>query len=102
MAKAVLIVDDNATIGHIVCEAFKKKSDLKICGEAANGKEAIDKAQELRPDLIVLDLSTTCQSILYSLPFGFGIRSLRNRLEAFEDCGFCRFDSLRELFGIKL
>ena len=57
MAKAVLIVDDNATIRHIVCEAFKKKSDLKIRGEAANGKEAIDKACELRPDLIVLDLS---------------------------------------------
>ena len=28
-----------------------------MCGEAENGKEAIEKAQELRPDLIVLDLS---------------------------------------------
>jgi transposase len=27
-----------------------------VCGEAENGKEAIEKAQELRPDLIVLDL----------------------------------------------
>jgi DNA-binding NarL/FixJ family response regulator len=57
MAKAVLIVDDNAFIRHVLCEAFKNKSDLKVCGEAANGKEAIEKAQELRPDLIVLDLS---------------------------------------------
>jgi two-component system, chemotaxis family, chemotaxis protein CheY len=52
-----LIVDDSAYIRHVLCEAFKKKSDLKVCGEAGNGKEAIEKAQELRPDLIVLDLS---------------------------------------------
>jgi DNA-binding NarL/FixJ family response regulator len=33
------------------------KGDFEICGDAANGQEAIDKAQELHPDLIVLDLS---------------------------------------------
>ena len=56
MAKAVLIVDDNAFIRH-VCEIFKREADFEACGEAENGKEAIEKAQELRPDLIVLDLS---------------------------------------------
>jgi two-component system, chemotaxis family, chemotaxis protein CheY len=57
MAKAILIVDDNAFIRHILCELFKSRADFDVCGEAANGKEAIEKAQELRPDLIVLDLS---------------------------------------------
>src|ERR1700746_4221143 len=57
MRKAVLIVDDNAGIRHTLCEAFKKEADFKVCGEAKNGKEAIEKAQELHPDLIVLDLS---------------------------------------------
>jgi DNA-binding NarL/FixJ family response regulator len=56
MANAVLIVDDNAAIRHRLCEAFTK-ADFKICGEAENGKEAIEKAQELHPDLIVLDFS---------------------------------------------
>jgi DNA-binding NarL/FixJ family response regulator len=35
----------------------KAKRTLDVCGEAANGKEAIQTAQELHPDLIVLDLS---------------------------------------------
>jgi len=57
MAKTVLIVDDNAFIRHALCELFKREADFEVCGEAENGKEAIEKAQELGPDLIVLDLS---------------------------------------------
>jgi chemotaxis response regulator CheB len=57
VAKSVLIVDDNAYIRRVLCELFKREADLEVCGEAGNGKEAIEKAQELRPDLIVLDLS---------------------------------------------
>src|SRR5258708_12127488 len=36
---------------------FKREADFEVCGEAENGKEAIAKARELHPDLIVLDLS---------------------------------------------
>ena len=57
MAKAVLIVDDNAFIRQALCEIFNRESDFQVCGEAENGKEAIEKAWELHPDLIVLDLS---------------------------------------------
>jgi CheY-like chemotaxis protein len=39
------------------CETFKREEDLEVCGEAENGRDAIEKAQRLRPDLIVLDLS---------------------------------------------
>lgn len=38
-------------------EKIRRQADFEICGEAENGKEAIEKAQELRPELIVLDLS---------------------------------------------
>ena len=57
MAKTILIVDDSAYIRRGLCELFKRESDFEVCGEAENGKEAIAKALELRPDLIVLDLS---------------------------------------------
>jgi len=57
MAKTVLIVDDNALIRHRLCELFQSQADFDVCGEAENGKEAIDRAWELRPDLIVLDFS---------------------------------------------
>jgi NarL family two-component system response regulator LiaR len=57
MAKTVLIVDDNALIRHRLCELFQSQADFGVCGEAENGKEAIDRAWELRPDLIVLDFS---------------------------------------------
>jgi DNA-binding NarL/FixJ family response regulator len=55
--KSVLIVDDSAYVRQALCELFKREVDFEVCGEAENGKDAIKKAQELRPDLIVLDLS---------------------------------------------
>jgi len=57
MAKTVLIVDDNRYIRQSLCEQFQRESDFEVCGEAENGKEAIAKALELHPDLIVLDHS---------------------------------------------
>jgi DNA-binding NarL/FixJ family response regulator len=57
IAKCVLIVDDNPSIRHALCELFKREADFEVCGEAENGKVGIEKAQELHPDLIVLDLS---------------------------------------------
>src|SRR5207247_10665803 len=57
MAKAVLVVDDNALIRQALCEMFKREADFEVCGEAENGREAIEKALHLHPDLIVMDLS---------------------------------------------
>src|SRR3989449_11436962 len=57
MAKAVLVVDDNALIRQALCELFKREADFEVCGEGENGQEAIEKAQQLHPDLIVMDLS---------------------------------------------
>jgi two-component system, NarL family, nitrate/nitrite response regulator NarL len=57
MVKSVLIADDNALIRQGLCELFSREPDFEVCGEAENGREAIEEAQELRPDLILLDLS---------------------------------------------
>jgi DNA-binding NarL/FixJ family response regulator len=53
----VLIVDDNCFVRQALAEIFKRESDFDVCGEAANGNEAIRIAQLLNPDLVVLDLA---------------------------------------------
>ena len=51
----VLIVDDNAFIRTALREFFEHEADFEVCGMAENGREAIEKACRLHPDLIVLD-----------------------------------------------
>jgi DNA-binding NarL/FixJ family response regulator len=53
----VLVVDDNPVIRQALCELFTREGDFEVCGEAENGREAIDKAQLLQPALIVTDFS---------------------------------------------
>ena len=57
MAKTILIADDNDAVRRAVCEVFTRESDFEVCGEAHDGHDAIEKAQRLHPDLIILDLS---------------------------------------------
>jgi DNA-binding NarL/FixJ family response regulator len=56
MSKKLLIVDDDPTI-RLVIRAFVEADGYKVCGEAADGLEAIERAAELKPDLILLDLA---------------------------------------------
>jgi DNA-binding NarL/FixJ family response regulator len=52
--------DSPADDSDIVRGAWRKifeESGWSVCAEASNGEEAIAKAQELRPDIVVLDLS---------------------------------------------
>lgn len=57
MRKAVLIVDDNIFIRHALCEFFQREPDFAVCGVAENGRDAIDEACRLHPDVIVLDFA---------------------------------------------
>jgi DNA-binding NarL/FixJ family response regulator len=57
VSKHILIVDDSALLRRIIRETLEQQNGWEVSGEAANGREAIEKAQELRPDLIVLDLA---------------------------------------------
>ena len=57
MPKTVLIVDDSIFVRHALRKIFVCETDFEVCGEAQDGKEAIERAQQLSPDLIVLDLS---------------------------------------------
>ena len=55
--KSILIVDDSAAIRHTLRVLLGEHEGWTICGEAVNGREGLDKALKLRPDLVVLDLS---------------------------------------------
>jgi len=57
LTKSVLLVDDNPIIRRTLHRVFESQADFDVCGEAENGQEAIEKATQLSPDVIVLDLS---------------------------------------------
>jgi DNA-binding NarL/FixJ family response regulator len=52
----VLVVDDYEPFRRFVCSTLKQRPGLQVAGEASDGLEAVRKAEELQPDLIVLDL----------------------------------------------
>lgn len=52
----ILVVDDFGAFRQFVCSTLRKNPELQVVGEASDGLEAVHKAEELQPDLIVLDL----------------------------------------------
>jgi DNA-binding NarL/FixJ family response regulator len=52
-----LVVDDHEVIRRQLRSLFNSYPEFTICGEAIHGVDAIEKAQQLSPDLIILDLS---------------------------------------------
>jgi DNA-binding NarL/FixJ family response regulator len=52
----VLVVDDYEPIRRFVCRTLGEMRDIQVIGEASDGLNAIRKAEELQPDLIVLDI----------------------------------------------
>jgi CheY-like chemotaxis protein len=57
MVKSVLIAEDHVLTRQALCSLFAAQEDFDVCGDAENGQEAVEMAQVLRPDLIVMDLS---------------------------------------------
>jgi DNA-binding NarL/FixJ family response regulator len=55
--RCVLIADDNPLVRTVVRFFVECHKGLEVCGEATDGVDLIEKAKELRPDLIVLDLA---------------------------------------------
>ena len=52
----ILVVDDYDVFRQFVVEVLGKRPELQVVGEASDGLEALQKAVELRPDLILLDI----------------------------------------------
>lgn len=55
--KNILIVDDSPAVRRSLRALLGRRDDWEVCGEAENGREGIDKALQLHPDLVLLDLS---------------------------------------------
>ena len=53
----ILIADDHEVVRKGVIAVLAARPDIKVCGEARNGEEAVQQALELHPDLIILDLT---------------------------------------------
>jgi DNA-binding NarL/FixJ family response regulator len=52
----VLLVDDNAIVRRGIASLLDEAGDISVVGEAADGREAIARAGELRPDVVLLDV----------------------------------------------
>ena len=55
--RTILIVDDHQFERTIIRSAVEGLTKFDVCGEASDGVEAIEKAKELRPDLVIMDLA---------------------------------------------
>jgi DNA-binding NarL/FixJ family response regulator len=73
----VLVVDDYEPFRRFICSTLEKRPNLRVVGEASDGLEAVQKAEELRPDLIVLDIG---------LPTLNGIEVARRIRKLFPEC----------------
>jgi DNA-binding NarL/FixJ family response regulator len=54
--KRILIADDNPAVRRGLRDLIAHSGDWDVCGEAVNGREAIERARELHPDMLLLDL----------------------------------------------
>ena len=57
MKKTILIADDSKLLLATLRQVLECQPGFEVCGEALNGKEAVETALELKPDLVVLDIS---------------------------------------------
>lgn len=53
----ILLADDHAVLRAGLRALLNAEPDMEVVGEAANGQQAVERAQELKPDVIVMDLS---------------------------------------------
>jgi two-component system chemotaxis response regulator CheB len=56
MAIRVLVADDSLTVRKRLVEVLSQDGDIRVVGEAADGREAIELCQRLRPDVVTLDM----------------------------------------------
>jgi len=57
MSLRILVVDDHAVVRRGVRSLLESHEGWEVCGEATNGRDAVEQSRQLRPDVVVMDLS---------------------------------------------
>lgn len=74
---SVLVVDDSVVVRRLITDALSDDSEIRVVGTAPNGKVALTKIEQLRPDLVTLDIEMPIMDGLETLR---AIRGLYPRL----------------------
>jgi DNA-binding NarL/FixJ family response regulator len=78
----VLVADDFDTVRKGVCAILSSREGIEVCAEAANGEEAVRKARELKPDVVIMD---------FSMPVMDGLEASKKILQAFPGMAILMF-----------
>jgi DNA-binding NarL/FixJ family response regulator len=57
MSLRILVVDDHAVVRRGVRSLLESHQGWEVCGEATTGRDAVEQSRQLRPDVVVMDLS---------------------------------------------
>ena len=52
----ILLADDHPIFRLGLCSLLRSHERWEVCGEAADGREAVEKCRQLKPDLLILDI----------------------------------------------
>jgi two-component system, NarL family, response regulator NreC len=74
----ILIADDNEAIRNGLCTVLESRAGWVVCGQAVDGRDAVEKAFELKPDMLLVDVS---------MPNLNGFEVARCIHERLPDCG---------------
>ncbi len=83
----VLVVDDSPILRKLITQALREDREIEVVGTASNGKEAVEKAPRLRPDVITLDIE---------MPIMDGLTALEKLRRIYPKARVIMFSSLTE------
>ncbi len=56
MKLRILLADDHEIVRRGLCSLLQKREGWEVCGEASDGREALEMARQLKPDVIIVDI----------------------------------------------
>jgi len=73
MSLRIMLADDHEIVRRGLCALLSAQPDWEVCGEASHGREAVEKALELHPDVVIVDIG---------MPMLNGLEATRQILKA--------------------
>ncbi|MFF2555345.1 response regulator [Nocardia sp. NPDC058058] len=64
---SVLVIDDHNMLRGALCEILDQASDITVIGEAADGRAGVERAELLRPDVVILDVEIPGDDVVQTL-----------------------------------